>query len=281
MTMLRRAMVLVLLLATVSWGRAAIERTEMEAGKSLLYLPNGKYLKTLSMGHPSVLADWMYIWAIQYYSNYDRADRFRYIEHVFSGVIAELDPHYVDSYWLGALILSVEAKDLDAALRLLDQGSRLNPDEWVLPYIAAWECYYAGRFEAAETYFRLAAERPDAPTHVRRMQIGMIGRQGDLDRAIESWEEVRQDAEREQDGAMLAISERQLRTLLVERDAQALEQAVETYRLKNGRRPESLQVLVREKWISHLPSDPDGQPYRYQPKTGRVDSSAGRLLGDR
>ena len=62
MTMLRRAIVLVLLLATVSWGRAAIERTEIEAGKSLLYLPNGKYLKTMSMGHPSVLADWMYIW---------------------------------------------------------------------------------------------------------------------------------------------------------------------------------------------------------------------------
>ncbi len=281
MAILRKAIVFVLLLTTVSWGRAAMEESHDEADKTLLYLPNGKYLKVMSMGHPSVLADWMYIWAIQYYSNYDRADRFLYIEHVFSSVIAELDPHYVDAYWMGALILSIEAKDLDAALRLLDQGSRSNPDEWVLPYLSAWECFHAGRFEAAESYFRLAADRPDAPAHVRRMQIGMIGRQGDLSRAVEAWEEVRQDALREQDGAMLAISERQLRTLLVERDAQALERAVEKYLEANGARPESLRVIVREGWISSLPLDPDGHPYRYQPQTGRVDSSAGRLLGAR
>ena len=57
----------------------------------MLYLPSGKYLRVVSLGFPQVLADMIYIWSIQYYGNYEAEDRFKYLEHIYGGVISELE----------------------------------------------------------------------------------------------------------------------------------------------------------------------------------------------
>ena len=35
----------------------------------------------------------------------DAAERFKYLEHIYTNVISELDPLYVDPYLVGAMIL--------------------------------------------------------------------------------------------------------------------------------------------------------------------------------
>jgi len=245
--------------------------------RGLLYLPNGKHLKLLSLGHGSLLADWLYIWAIQYYSEYERGDRYRYVEHVFGDVIAELDPHYIDPYWLGALIMIVEAHDLDAGLRLLDRGFANNPDEWILPYLAGWECYHAGRYERAADYLAAAAAVPGAPSHVARMRAGMVARAGDDRHALDLWRQLLADPRN--DAATRAIAERQVRALRVRIDLNTLSSAVETFRRRTGRLPRSLVELVRAGVLSALPLDPDGNRYAYDPASGQVSSVADRLLG--
>ena len=35
--------------------------------------------------------------------------------------------------------MSVEARDTDMALGLLDKGIAANPRDWLLPYLAGWE----------------------------------------------------------------------------------------------------------------------------------------------
>jgi tetratricopeptide (TPR) repeat protein len=263
-------------------GVAGAALEEMSGGRSsseeLLYLPNGKYLKVASLGQAPVLADAIYIWAIQYYSNYDRADRYRYVEHVFGDVIAELDPHYIDPYWMGALIMTIEARDLRAALRLLDKGFTNNPDQWVLPYLAAWESYRAGEYERAATYFAQAAGVPDAPVAVRRMHAGMISRAGHLRQALQLWAEVLEDPE--SDAASRAIAKRQVRHLKVRVDLQELQVAVERFRSETSRYPERLEELLAGPYIESLPRDPWDREYEYDPRTGRVSSVAARVLGD-
>ncbi len=260
-------------------ARARLERAapEESAERTLLYLPNGAQLKAMSLGHRSLLADWLYIWAIQYYSEYDRSDRYRYVEHVFGDVIAELDPRYVDPYWLGALIMIVEAKDLEAGLRLLDKGFANNPDEWVLPYLAGWECYHAGRHRQAAEYFAKAAAVPGAPRHVARTHAGVLARAGDERSALRLWRELLEDPN--SDAATRAIAERQLRALTVQLHLRELEGAVAIFREQKGRLPATLEDLVRAGILRALPLDPDGDPYRYDPVTGRISSVAGRLLG--
>ena len=91
--MVPRLLTLVLVLAlavTAGVSRSALDVISDDASNDLLYLPNGKHLKILSLGHETLLADMIFLWAIQYYSNYEREDRYRYVEHVFGEVITEL-----------------------------------------------------------------------------------------------------------------------------------------------------------------------------------------------
>ena len=280
--MIRRVVVVVLLaVAALGVGSARARLVDIDTSgggtKDLLYMPNGKYLKAISLGHAPLLADFVYLWAIQYYSDYNQVDRYRYVEHVFGEVIAELDPGYIDPYWLGALILTTEGKDEEAGLRLLDRGFEKNPSEWILPFLAGWECERFGQFDRAAVYFDRAAKAPGAPPDLFRLKAGMTARTGNLKEAIARWQDVLDDP-RNNDEAR-AIAARQIRTLSVRADVQDLDAAIATYRLRNGRPPRSLEDLVRTGILKALPADPDGNAYAYDPSGGTVSSAASRVLG--
>ena len=279
---MRRVFIVGLLaLAVFGVGSARARLADIDAAKSgtkdLLYMPNGKYLKAISLGHAPLLADFVYLWAIQYYSDYSQADRYRYVEHVFGDVIAELDPGYIDPYWLGALILTTEGRDEEAGLRLLDRGFEKNPSQWILPFLAGWECQRFGQFDRAAAYFDRAAKAPGAPPDLFRLKAGMTARTGNLKEAIARWQDVLDDP-RNNDEAR-AIAARQIRTLSVRADVEALDTAIATYRERNGRLPRRLDELVRAGILSALPSDPDGNAYAYDPSAGTVFSAASRVLG--
>jgi len=244
----------------------------------LLYLPNGKFLRVASLGQAPLLADLIYIWAIQFYSNYEREDRFRYVNHVFSEVIAELDPHYVDAYWLGALILIVEDDDLDGGLALLDQGFAANPEKWILPYLAAWECWLAGEPERSAKYFELAAKVPEAPSNVRRMRAAMISRAGDLETSLALWQEILDEPGG--DPASVNVARRKIRDLTISIHLRDLQSAIGRFRGDNARYPGSLAELHRGGYIRFVPRHPDGADYEYDPRTGKVSGPRGRVLGE-
>jgi tetratricopeptide (TPR) repeat protein len=279
---MRRASVWLLLALAVAGAGAArrdlVARAHAEAGsKELLYMPNGKYLKAVSMGHAPLAADLIYLWAIQYYADYAQADRARYVEHVFGTVIAELDPNYIDPYWLGAIILTTEVQDLEAGLRVLDKGFANKPSAWILPYLAGWECDRAGQFDRAAAYFDRAARVPEAPPDLFRLKAGMTALGGNLREAIARWQDVLDDPRNDDDARSIAT--RQIRTLTVKADLQDLATVIEAFRARTGRAPRSLEELVRTGFLKEVPLDPDGERYVYDPATATATSPAGRLLG--
>jgi tetratricopeptide (TPR) repeat protein len=270
--------VVVFCAVVTTWSGMRLERMvgNEYREKSLLLLPNGKHLKIASLGQAPLLADLIYIWAIQYYSEYEREDRFRYVRHIFGDVIAELDPLYIDAYWMGALILIVEAKDLEAGLDLLDQGIEANPENWILPYLAGWECYHADQFERAEAYFASAAALPEVPIYVKRSRIGMAAAKGDLRRAYAMWLDILQDPGA--DARTIHIAERQLRHLKVKIDVQEIQAWVARFRLENERWPAALTELIQPGYTDALPFDPFGRPYAYDPFSGIVAAPKDRIL---
>ncbi len=276
--LLASLLLLGLVLSTTVTARALdkLDRLRL-AEEELLYLPNGRHIKLMSLGHQALFADLFYIWAIQYYSNYERKDRYRYVEHVFGDVIGELDPYYVDPIWLGALILSVEANDLEAGLRLLDRGLTRNPTQWIFPYLAGWELYHRREFERAAVYFGRAASIPGAPPVTRRMRAGMFSKAGLLEDALRQWQEVIDDSA--SDETSRRVAGLQLRELALKRDLATLRDAVERFRNENARLPRSLEELHRRAYIQQVPLDPNQNPYRLDPRTGEVRSTAGRMLG--
>lgn len=253
-----------------SWSWSNLERIRADQGTpaQVLYLPSGEYMKMISLGFPELLADAVYIWSIQYYSGYEAADRYEFLEHIYGNVISELDPHYVDPYLIGALIMSVEAKEHEMALRLLDKGIAANPDEWILPFEAGFLCYDILRDHArAAKYFEKALAAPGVPGAVGRLRAEMYARMGDKRSSLGYWREVYQGAETEN---VRNVARRHIHDLTIEVHLDVLERAIEAYASSRGSYPPHLQALVGAGLLAGLPSDPEGRPYLYDRITGAV-----------
>ena len=237
-------------------------------GAQVLYLPSGKYLKLTSMGFPEVMADLIYIWSIQYYSDYESQNRFKYLEHVYSNVISELDPRYIDPYLVGAMIMSIEAGDHEMALRLLDKGIAANPDEWILAFDAGFICYdVLGDYARASAYFEKAMRSPDVAPVVRRLHAEMYNKMGDKRSSLSYWQEVLATA---QSDYVRDVATMHVHDLAIEVDLEALRAALMSWKEKNGTNAPGLAMLVRSGLIQRVPLDPEGLPYLYDPRTGDV-----------
>ncbi len=278
---MRRAALVLFLVALVAGLGLTRVRLEAIPGErvpaELLYLPEGPYLRALALGHEETLADLIYIWAIQYYSNFDDATlRFQYLEKVFGDAIAELDPLFDEVFLVGAMIMSIEAREPDMALRLYDKGLEHNPEAWQLAYWAGWECYLARRYECARDYWARAVEMPEAPSQLMRLTAAALAKQGDLHAALARYQAL---YENPPDEKTKYVAERWVRRLQNEIGIQTLETALDRYREREGRCPPTLENLLRTGDLAAMPQSFDEGAFTYDPAACRVSSPRGSSVG--
>lgn len=235
-------------------------------GSSIIYLPSGKYLKYVTFGYSSLLADIIYLWAIQYYGSYDIPDRFKYLQHIFS-IIAELDPKYTDPYEVGALIAVYDAHHPELAYKILDMGLEKNPEMWIFPFEAGHIAQMQKDFERAREYYRKAMEIPGAPPIVKRLYANAAYKTMDYQEAWAMWKEVYETAKEDW---VKEIAYNHLYRVKATVDTEALSEAVKKFKEKYGRLPAELSQLVRAGLIKEVPKDLDGKDYGYDQKTGEV-----------
>jgi tetratricopeptide (TPR) repeat protein len=272
-------LVAVLLLAAAATAQAAIDTRS--AGKAaiapLLYLPSGRYLKVASLGFDGIAADVLYLWSIQYYSNYRIEDRYRYVEHIYRDIITDLDPHYMDAYLTGALIMVIEAKQPESALRLLDKGIASNPAEWILAFEAGYVCYNdLHDYPRAAAYFEKAIAAPDVHPIVRRFYAEMYDRAGDKRTSLKEWMTIEETAE---DDYVRTVAWNHVHDLKVDVDLGDIKDASDAFRARFGRWPATLPDLARAGMLRDLPLDPEGRPYDYDRASGRAGYGGSRVLG--
>jgi len=246
-------------------------RLEMDRGEDpetdILYLPHGKHVKQLTVGYDNVLADVIYIWSIQYYTDFTRETRYPYLLHTFD-VITDLDPQFIDAYMIGALTIVAEGKDMERATRLLHKGMVNNPGDYLLPLDAGY--YFRDTFKderKAAYYFGIAAARPTAPNYIKRLCAGMTERAGDKRTSYELWTRAYNEAEKEEDRR---ISERHLKILHDQINIELLSDLVRRYREQAGHDPSSLEQLVGAGLTRSIPAGWEGEAYNYDPFTGEV-----------
>jgi hypothetical protein len=240
-------------------------------GKRLLYLPTPEMLRIASLGNEGLMADLLYVWAIQYYSQFDFREKFLYLETVFD-LITDLDPRYFDAYRIGALIMSLQkygdpAEHKAAIVRLYEKGLKNLPDSWELAEVAAWDAHLVlNDQKLAVRWIGMAAERPGALPSIKRV----YGRWRDdihgwtIDDSIQYWTEVLAEAKRKPD-VNLALSH--LYDSYVTRDRGILDPLLAAYRARTGRCPDSWQPLVDEGKLPTAPLDHLGNPYTIDPET--------------
>ena len=236
-------------------------------GSSIIYIPSGQYLKFATFGNSSLLADMIYVWAIQYYSDYTIPDMYEYLDHIFS-IINELDPSYLDPYDIGAVIAAYEAQDLDLALKILDRGLEKNPEEWLFPYMAA---HYAQMIKKdhklAQEYYKKAMNIEEVPPIVERLYANAIFKSMDYKRALQTWLEIYKTAE---DERTKKIASNHIYNITTTIDIQKINEAIAKFKESYGRNPMELSQLVKAGFLDSLPKDLDGKKYIYDSRTGEV-----------
>jgi tetratricopeptide (TPR) repeat protein len=233
-------------------------------GSSIIYIPSGQSLKYVTFGYDSLMADLIYLWAIQYFSEQTIWERFDYLDHIFS-IIAELDPQYLDPYEIGALIAVYDAKDLNLAFKILDRGLEKNPKQWILPLQAGhFAQMLAKNYEVAQKYYKKTMEIEGAPDIARRLYANAAFRISDYKTAWQNWLEIYETAT---DERVIKIASNHLYRTKAAMDFETLKSAIESYKNKHGRAPERLQQLVSEGIITAIPKDLDGEDYLYNSET--------------
>lgn len=248
----------------------AVERAD-PLGRQLLFLPSAALLRAASLGNPGLAADLVYLWSIQYYSQYEPDERLLYLDAVY-GLVTDLDPQYFDAYWIGAMIMLSqpgvpEAERKASVVALYDKGIAAMPDNSRLPEIAAWDMRTAfGDTDLAIHYMRLAAAAPNAPNRIKRL----LGRWLDsahrwtVEDSIQYWMQVYQEAPDHQEqlfgvshlfDLVAGVHRRQLNPLL----------AAAERRL--GHCPSDWEPLVRQGVLPERPLDLMGRVYPIDPAT--------------
>ena len=256
------AMLAVAVVAEYRLGK--IERHD-PLGRELLYLPSPEMIKIISLGHPGLAADVLYLWSIQYYSLFKPHERFLYLETIYN-LITDLDPLYFDAYRIGALIMQIQtggdqAELKEAVRRIFDKGLENLPDNWQLAETAAWDFFI--RFKDRQTalhYAEQAVARPGAPPRIKRMVGVWRDKEGvwTLDDSIEYWRQALASAE---DAMDVAICRMQLYDAVAARDRAAIEPLLEAYATRFGFCPDNWDELVRIGALRQVPTDAFGDAY--------------------
>jgi tetratricopeptide (TPR) repeat protein len=249
-------------------------RDTWPAAYPLLFLPSGQYLKASSLGFSVLLADVIYLWSIQYYGYHRTEEGRNYLWHIYD-VITDLDPHFIDAYLLGALIMANDMNDANLAIELLEKGIEHNAQDWILSLDAGFYAY--SNLEdpvRAAAFFDRASAVPGAPPQIARLHAHMYEQAGDLVRSLQFWVDIYEGTD---DERVESIAWQHIYDLRVTLDLQLLGAAVERFQTEHGNPPSSLQDLVDAGFLRGMPQNPNGNRYVYNPVTGQVtDPEAGQ-----
>ena len=118
------------------------ERTAVARAEQLAYLPKGDYLKLAVLGYRQVVADLIWLQAVQHIgAKRDTQTGYTWTYHAVD-VLTDLDPTFVPPYQATGLFLGVLVGRQDEGLAILSKGIRHNPANWQLPFLAGYISYY-------------------------------------------------------------------------------------------------------------------------------------------
>lgn len=246
------------------------------AASELVYLPKARYLRPLSLGYHTVLADLLWFRAISYFGQHYLGDRLYPWLADLCDIVTDLDPRAEHAYRFAGIVLPWEAGVTDDGIRLLEKGARALPDSWHLQFWLGFNYYFfKDDYAKAAYHMQRAAQLPDAHPMVAQFAV-----------LFSAQEHSPQTTMAIIDGAIKETDRADIRAVLIERrkdlmfaaDLDALNTSVKQYRERFGTPPPSLSALVDAQLLPRIPTDPYGGRYELDGQTGTVRSSSGRTL---
>jgi tetratricopeptide (TPR) repeat protein len=236
-----------------------------------MFLPKGEYLKTAAIGYDQLVADVIWLRAIQVVGEKRISEEgYDWIYHALD-VVTTLDPKFHYAYQVGGVILSTLGNKIDLSNAILEKGLRENPDVWQIPfYLGFNHFFHLDDYKKAAEYMTIASELPGRPFYVPGLAATLYIEEGDPEVALEFLERAYKETE---DERIKKEIENKTREVIVARDIIFLEGGVKRYIEIYKKNPESLEDLVTGKIIDMIPKEPFGGFYYTDKETNEIKSS--------
>ncbi len=261
-----------------------LERQQREApvqGNAIVYLPPAELARLASLGHPTLMADYYWMQALQYYGE-DKNRRYHYRDlYRFIDLVVTLDPNFKYAYFFGGTAIPYNPggwkwQNRAQAEDILLRGLERFPDDYRLWMQLGFVRGVIGTdLKGAAEAYRRGAEAPGAPPWIPKLVTRLLATAGELDRARAYAESFLEHAETPE---MRLAMERRLAEIDVEATLRTLDRAIARYRERFGHDPDDVQALVDAGIIDRVPVEPLGGEYRIE--AGRAISTSlhkGRL----
>jgi tetratricopeptide (TPR) repeat protein len=237
-----------------------------------MFLPQAQVLRVASLGYQGIVADFLWIQAIQAMGEKKVTEEAgRWIYRVLD-ILTTLDPKFVRAYEAGGLALCTLVVLPEESNALLEKGMKHNPDVWQFPFYLGINYYFElGDDAKAAEYVARAAGLPAAPAHLSALAARLYASAKAPQNAVELIASLYEQAG---DGEVRQVLEQRLKEAIVERDLQVLEEAIRRYRDRYSKQPSQLEDIVAQGVLNALPRDPFGGQYLYDASTQAVSSSS-------
>jgi hypothetical protein len=275
---------LVLLMASAVGLQALRERGgELPVGPGgVLYVRSPAALRRLALSYHSILADVYWIRAIQLYGDTRlgrTADRSYDQLYPLLELTTTLDPYFDVAYEFGGLFLAEKPPGgpgrPDLAIKLLQHGVDMQPDDWRLYQAVGFVHYWSYQdYKTAADWFGRAARLPQAPTWMEALSAVTLAEGGNRNASRTLWRQIQQTAT---DDWFQRESDRRLKQLDAMDQLELLQKVVTAFTAQHGRAPSGWTELLRGGYVHGAIVDPNGTPYRLEGSTVSLDPTS-RLL---
>ena len=233
-------------------------------------LPSSTTLRWLSLGHPTLAANLLWLRAVQYIGEPRANERGWDRLYPLVDTITDLDPRHGYAYQIAGTLLPMYGFVAEANA-ILEKGTRALPDRHILPLLRSFNAFqHEDDWATAGRYAAIAARTPGAPDHVRHYALAFYVKGKRADAAVDFLEQVLAAT---RDPETREAVEEQLRQARLEQGFSRLDDAVRTWRERYVAGPLALEQLVAEGLVPEIPADPYGGSL-YVDDAGVVRSTA-------
>ena len=272
--------ILLLLAYLFSLSSTAVQRKMLpRAGETPFVLPVS-VLKITSLEFKGLASDFLFLKALTFYGGtLARKERPAVSEsewHWMYEVLdasTDLDPYFYDPYYFANTNFTWEAHMVKETNTLLSKGSRNLSWDWTIPFYMGFnEFYFLHDHAKAFEYLMTASKRQEAPGLLATLAARMAYKGDRTKIAIVFLQET---LKKTKDMATRKEIELRMETL---RGVLTLEQSVDAYRSKFGKRPKDLSELRERGILGSTPVDPFGGEF-YLDTDGSVKTTSDMFMG--
>ena len=246
----------------------------------------GKRLKGYSLGSEGLLADWYWMWSLQYVG--DKLAKTE-IEHINLEDLTflkprllypmldnstDLDPHFMAAYTYGAVVLP--AIDPHQAVKLTEKAIANNPGDWRMYQYLGYIHWRLKDFESAAKAYENGSKIEGSPRFMTMMVAAMRTQGGSRETARAMYQQMLDEARGDQQIVSNATFRLNEIDSLSERDA--MDAVLKSVHESTGRCPASLKEIIPQLQRVDLPN---GREFRADTAGNIVDPSGVPYLHDR